>query len=236
MTDGAFRWAALFAYIVGVTVLAAMVIALYDGHFAYTLDDPYIHLALAENISRGLYGINAQEYSSPSSSIIFPILPSPFVLLGIEQFAPLALGLLCNAASVWIIAGFFHRHAIAGGSGDRHPAWLLLVPLLLLSVNAIALPFVGMEHPLHLLAVVLTMTGLVRVGETARMNGALAIGVVMGPLIRFEGLALSGAVLLIPFAKGHVRAGGADRASDDISGRERGRDRDVLSHSAGIQA
>jgi hypothetical protein len=157
--------------------------------------------------SRGLYGINAQEYSSPSSSIIFPFLLSPFVLLGVEKLVPLTLGLLCNAASVWMIVGFFHRHAIAGGSGDRHPAWLLLVPLLLLSVNAIALPFVGMEHPMHLLVVVLTMTGLVRLGETARMNGALAIGVVMGPLIRFEGLALSGAVLLILFAKGHARAG-----------------------------
>jgi hypothetical protein len=65
MTDRAFRWAALFAYIVGVTVLAAMVIALCDGHFAYTLDDPYIHLALAENISRGLYDIAEQPAQAP---------------------------------------------------------------------------------------------------------------------------------------------------------------------------
>jgi hypothetical protein len=166
---------------------------------------PTFHLAIAESISRGLYGINAQEYSSPSSSIIFPFLLSPFVFLGVEKLAPLALGLISNAASTWMIAGFFHRHVIAGGSGDHDRAWLLLVPLLLVSVNAIALPFVGMEHPLHLLAVVLTITGLARLGETARMNGALAIGLMMGPLIRFEGLALSGAVLLILLAKDHAR-------------------------------
>jgi hypothetical protein len=205
MTDRAFRAAALLAYLLGTVVLTSMVLLACEGHFIYTLDDPYIHLALAENIARGTYGINLQEYSSPSSSILFPFLLAPFALLGIERFVPFLLGLLSNAASVWIMAGFFHRHAIAGGSGERSWAWVLLVPLLLVSVNAVALPFVGMEHPLHLLSVVLTVIGLVRLGETERMNVPLAAGVLMAPMLRFEGLALSGAVLLILLLTGRAR-------------------------------
>ena len=44
------------------------------GGFSFTLDDPYIHLALSENLLQGHYGVNVQEYLSPASSIIWPIL------------------------------------------------------------------------------------------------------------------------------------------------------------------
>ena len=36
-----------------------------DGHFVYAIDDPYIHLALAQNLAHGHYGINPGEASSP---------------------------------------------------------------------------------------------------------------------------------------------------------------------------
>jgi hypothetical protein len=35
------------------------------GHFSYSLDDPYIHLALAQQIIRGHYGLNPGEVSAP---------------------------------------------------------------------------------------------------------------------------------------------------------------------------
>jgi hypothetical protein len=43
------------------------------GTFVYALDDPYIHLAMAEQLVQGHYGINASEPSSPSSSMIWPV-------------------------------------------------------------------------------------------------------------------------------------------------------------------
>ena len=39
------------------------------GVLIYSLDDPYIHLALARTIQQGGYGINVGEWASPSSSI-----------------------------------------------------------------------------------------------------------------------------------------------------------------------
>ena len=52
-----------------------------DGEFTYTLDDPYIHLALAKNIWMGNYGINMTELSAPSSSILWPFLLRTTLLL-----------------------------------------------------------------------------------------------------------------------------------------------------------
>lgn len=204
--------AMLLAYLVALVLLTAVVVRFCDGHFIYTLDDPYIHLALAENISRGVYGINLQEYSSPSSSILFPFLLAPFAFLGMDRFAPMLLGVLSNGVSLWILGGFVHRHIIADGSGERSWGWVLLIPLLIVALNAVALPLVGMEHPLHVLTVVLTITGLVRLGETGQMNRRLAAGVLLAPLFRFEGLALSGAVLLLLIVKSKARAALAQSA------------------------
>ncbi|MBL6455010.1 hypothetical protein JMJ55_06720 [Belnapia sp. T6] len=46
------------------------------GQFAYTLDARYTHLALAEPILQGTYGLNEGEPASPSSSILYPFLPA----------------------------------------------------------------------------------------------------------------------------------------------------------------
>ena len=42
------------------------------GEFAYTLDAPYTHMALAGHILQGTYGLNPGEPASPSSSILYP--------------------------------------------------------------------------------------------------------------------------------------------------------------------
>ena len=40
----------------------------------YTLDNPYIHLSLAENLLLAHYGVNLDEVPSPSSFILYPFL------------------------------------------------------------------------------------------------------------------------------------------------------------------
>lgn len=204
MTQRNFQLSTLAIYALWTAAILYAIVRLCDGHFIYSLDDPYIHLAIAENIARGGYGINLQEYSSPSSSILYPFLLAPFALLGIERLVPLIAGLVCNAVSLWIIAGFFYRYAVVHGTARVSWGWALLIPLLIWSVNGAALPFTGMEHPLHLLAVVLTMTGLVALGETGKLTRSLAFAIVLAPLIRFEGLALSGAALIALACRGRA--------------------------------
>ena len=54
------------------------IMRLNNGLLVYTLDDPYIHLSLAQQILKGHYGINAGEFSAPSSTILWPFILAPF--------------------------------------------------------------------------------------------------------------------------------------------------------------
>ena len=67
-------------------VLLAAILLRNGGHFSYTLDAPYTQMAMAEQITRGTYGINPGEPSSPSSSIIYPFL---LALLFVNRFVDL---------------------------------------------------------------------------------------------------------------------------------------------------
>jgi hypothetical protein len=99
----------LIAFSVGLylflcAVLVAGVLIKTHGHLVYSLDDPYIHLGLAENIAKGHYGINLTEYSSPSSSILWPFLLVPFA---------------GNAAACLCSAGLEHPVRDSGCLGHR---------------------------------------------------------------------------------------------------------------------
>src|ERR1700742_688744 len=87
--------------IVFAALVIASVFAENSGHFSFSLDDPYIHLRLAENIVHGTYGINPGEYSAPSSSILWPFLLAPLVALGLGQYAALLLNLAAFAATLF---------------------------------------------------------------------------------------------------------------------------------------
>ena len=54
--------------------------------FGNLRDAPYTHLALAEQIRHGTYGLNPGEPSAPSSTILFPFLLVPLLPLG--QYGP----------------------------------------------------------------------------------------------------------------------------------------------------
>jgi hypothetical protein len=76
-TVGAWTGPVLFRWIAWLTLAAVISITLLligrRTGFAsiYSIDDPYIHLAVGEEILRGNYGVNPAEPASASSSILF---------------------------------------------------------------------------------------------------------------------------------------------------------------------
>ena len=82
---------AAIALSIGIIFDLAAILTLNAGHLVYTLDDAYIHLALAENIWNGHYGVNANEFSAPSSSILWPFILAPFAGLRIGNYVPLII-------------------------------------------------------------------------------------------------------------------------------------------------
>lgn len=194
----------------GAVLLVASLVAS-GGLVVYTLDDAYIHLALAQRISEGTYGINPGEFAAPSSSIAWPFLlllaPSGWL----REALPFAIGALATVSSVRILLGLLDRTGLAEVlGGARLGAWALAALAL---ANLVGVVFTGLEHALHIAASLAVLRGIVRLDEGEVPGPAFWVGVVAGPLLRFEGLAISGPALVLAALAGHragaLAAGGA---------------------------
>ena len=179
-------------------VLLFLSLVISGGHFTYTLDDPYIHLALARHIWIGTYGINLNEFSAPSSSILWPFLLTPFSLLGsYYEMVPLLFNALCVVLTGFVISVMF--------IGQGRIVSQLFALGLMLALNIYGLAFTGMEHSLQVLLVTFIAFGLVSPDSIARNRHVFRLFyacLIVLPLVRYEGLAISLPVLLYRMANG----------------------------------
>ena len=157
-----------------------------DGHFVYALDDPYIHLDLADMLyQHGLYGVNMREYAAPSSSILWPFLLVPFFILGsIAVYAPFILALASSCAAVMVIEALAKRLSPQLKNNHR----LILVCLAAMTINLPAMPLMGMEHATQILLVLLTVLGTLEALEGDAPPRWLWLVLIISPLIRYENL------------------------------------------------
>src|SRR5687767_8062968 len=148
----------LLAWLGAITGLISSSMLLSDGKLIYTLDDPYIHLAVAENILRGGYGVNIQEYSSPSSSMLYPFLLAVTEFVGLGSWGPLIINLIATAAALLAVGELITRHIVVRSSCSGFFA-LTIGLIVAASMNSWGLPMTGMEHSLHVLTVALVILG-----------------------------------------------------------------------------
>jgi hypothetical protein len=174
------------------------------GHFAYSLDDPYIHLALSESIVRGGYGINVGEVAAPSSSILFPFLLAPFAPLAVHAFVPLALNACATLVSLGILLAAGRLLGLSTTKSERW-VWAGLSLWFLLCTNAVGVMFTGLEHSLHLTLTLACALGLIATASGAGPPPWLLPVAVAAPLVRYEGLALSLIVFATVALRGQVR-------------------------------
>ncbi len=190
---------------IGTLLLVELVaiLALNGGMLVYTLDDPYIHLALAENIARGHYGINLGEASAPSSSILWPFLLVPFAGTAIHDEWPLVLNLASAFASIAVLQAILGRAMPPDAMPFR---WLppLVATLAALLFNLVGLVFTGMEHSLQVLLALAVVLGLLVEAEERRVPWFLVAAIVIGPLVRYENLAVSAGALVHLALRGRI--------------------------------
>lgn len=186
----------------------AAILILNAGHFAYTLDDPYIHLALADHIARGHYGINPPEASAPSSSILWPFLLAPFMRAPFGEYVPLAINIAAGWLTVRTLAALLDQAFPESGAAERNKRVMkaMLMVLLVAGTNVVGLIFTGMEHSLQLLATVVLLHGALCLAAGGRPHSGFYAAVVLGPLIRYENLALSGAAIAFLFLLGRRKS------------------------------
>ena len=193
---------AAYGALIGWVLLAgAGILYLNGGHFVYTLDDPYIHLAMSEGIHAGGYGVNPSEPASASSSILFPYLlawasPYPF-----HMYLPLVIDLAALAATVLLFRRFFSEIGFDVSAEGRLYA-TMLTALIPLATNLVGLAYVGMEHSLQVFLDSLILFGLIRALSRDRIDPWLPAALILAPMIRFESTAVAGAALLVLAARG----------------------------------
>ncbi|MCK4547206.1 MAG: hypothetical protein KAW17_07170 [Candidatus Eisenbacteria sp.] len=184
---------ALYVWVFLAILIAEIValLALNGGNFAYTLDDAYIHLALAENIAHGHYGVNASEVSAPASSILWPFLLAPFASWEVGHYVPLILNIVFSICVLSVFARILSTVLVH--VGEKAPGSLLpmAVAFSIPLMNLVGLVFTGMEQTLQTLLAALLVFGLIQMQEGAKPAWWVVPVIVLGPLVRYESLALS---------------------------------------------
>jgi len=189
-----------------------------DGVFTYALDDPYIHLALAQSLAHGHYGINPGEPSSPSSSVLWPFLLVPFAAHPSSLplvYAPLLWNVLFCAIAAWLIGRTVDRWSwyparwswySRPGPTARPLTRFGLAAALMLIANLAGLTFIGMEHGLQVLLAIACAAGLAEAFAGRPIPAWSLAAAVLGPMVRYENFALVAAVAVALYGLGRTRA------------------------------
>jgi hypothetical protein len=167
-----------------------------QGHFAYALDDPYIHMAMARNLSQfGVWGVTRYGFTASSSSLLWTLLLSlTYYVGGVNQLAPFLWNLLfaiLDLVAVYAILSWYKVSAVA--------KFVALLGIILL-IPLPTLVFSGMEQTLQTLLSLLTVFLAARLISReapvcARRDSTFLF--VLAPLVtaaRFEGMFLIAAI------------------------------------------
>ena len=204
ISSRAWRWLPFAFTALLVAVQIAVVIHRNGGALTYSLDDPYIHLALSDGIAQGHFGIEPRELSAPSSSILWPVLLAPASALPVHEFLPLVLNLAALFTTLGLFARILRRSRLpeppGGGAFTAG-----LVSILALALNLTSLAITGMEHSLQVALAVAVALGMIEVDRGRRVPPYLVAAIVAGPLVRYESAALSAAAILFLLLRGRWR-------------------------------
>ncbi len=185
-----FIFLSLLGGILPFLAVIAMTFGKTGGYWEYPLDDPYIHLAMSEQIAAGGYGVNSGEYASASSSILFPLLLAPFNGATWHWLTPLFWGIVGLLGSTYLWGRITGE--IAAGSNSVVRVYLLVLAFIgPLFLHLVGVSLIGMEHGLQVLAAMMVAYGLIRFAEGGGVGWILIAGVVLSPMLRFEGLAVA---------------------------------------------
>ena len=199
---------ALALLAVGLALVVRQVEQQADGRFVYALDDTYIHLAIAKNLTlHGNWGVSPTEFSTAASSLAWPLAVSgAFLLCGVREWVPLAFNAIAAALAVLVAWSILERR--------KPPYWLMLVMLgiLILATPMIPLVAVGMEHlaqaVVSLVFLYAACSGMEDRDQRWWGLRATTVALLSAPLvtaIRYEGMFLIVAVSMLELLHGQWR-------------------------------
>lgn len=213
----------ILPYVLALTIAAftgRALLAACDGMWIYSLDDPYIHLALAEQIARGWYGIEPGIASSPSSSILWPFLLAPFSGTAVFAYLPLFINLLVVLLTIDTVGRVVDTVIGIGIGAPRLPEVILRSAaqlMALIGANLIPLSFTGMEHNFHIWLCALLIVSMAQLLLCERLPRWFVPVVILAVLIRYESLAVALPALALAAARRHWKHALAGAAGIGLS-------------------
>jgi hypothetical protein len=176
-----------------------------EGHLIYSLDDAYIHMAVAKNLAHhGIWGCTPFHFSSSSSSPLWTLLlGAAYRVFGVRDAIPLVL----NVVLVLLTLAVTERHLRRLGASQLLRGAALVGLVVAFPMTAMVL--MGMEHVLHLLltigfagAAVEALTGAPQEPRARRRRTiALCVLAAMLGASRYEGFFLVGLACLAFLAR-----------------------------------
>lgn len=113
--------------------------------FIYPLDDTYIHLNLAEHLTKGTWGINDKEFAGASSSLLYTTLLAISHFFFDSYLVPFFLNCVTGGLTIYALHIWLRRQLIP-------PAGQLLIIAVVIFTSSLAFLVVsGMEHSLQCL-------------------------------------------------------------------------------------
>ncbi len=187
-----------FLFVLAITFVGMYFsLRLTQGNFTYALDDTYIHMSVAKNlVERGLWSVDGNSKSSPSSSPLWVLILAFFYkVLGkdIFLFVPFALNIIFILLSLFQIFKFLKKHL----EKDLNFIFGILISLIIPSV---ALIFGGMEHSFHIFLLIMFLNNVLSYFKNPTNNNAKKKIVYLAPflvLVRYESIALIFAFCLL---------------------------------------
>ncbi len=182
----------VLAALATLAVFLIVAVFLNGGTFEYPLDDVYIHLAMAEQIAAGGYGVNPGEDASAASSPLYPFLLVPFAGTALQGWLPLVWNILALAVAAVLFAKILAEARL----GRAALPFAIIAPF---ALSMYVTAYSGMENMAHGAASLAIVLGLWRYVETGHVRWLLIFGILLAPAFRLEGLALvllAGAVVM----------------------------------------
>jgi hypothetical protein len=190
--DRWFERAGIAAYLLAVAAVVAAILVWLDGTLVYVIDDPAIHLSIADTLVRdGTWGVQAGSFQSASSSPVWTLLVAAATAVAPagDQWVPLVLNVAAGLAVIVLVG----RNQTLVRPGERRVDALAVAVLVVVALFLPGLAVVGMEHTLHA-ALVLAVAVLVQraandpAGRPGRAwrPGLVAALLVLATLTRFE--------------------------------------------------
>lgn len=175
---------------VTILVLLVLVAQHNQGHLVYTLDDPYIHMAIAKNlVQHGTWSIDGHGFTSTSSSPLWVLLlAGTYVIFGINELSPLILNFIFATSILATATIVLQMYRVS-------QSWIFFTLLSIIFIAKIpSLVLCGQEHLLHASVTLLFVSVAVRdysdTERTRRRSMPLFFLTLLLPAIRYEGMFL----------------------------------------------